>query len=63
MRQIAGLDAAAGPALGSYRLAIVAPRDDVYGMARMYQALTEQAFPHVGVFRDLATAAAWLGVG
>jgi hypothetical protein len=51
---------AAGPALGSYRLAIVAPQDEVYGMARMYQMLTERAVPNVRVFRDLEAAEGWL---
>jgi hypothetical protein len=63
VRRMAGHDAAVGPAIRSYRLAIVVPRDEVYGMARMYQMLTESAVPHVGVFRDLAEAEAWLAAG
>jgi hypothetical protein len=63
VRQMANQDAAAGPALGSYRLAIVAPQNEVYGMARMYQMLTEVSVPNVMVFRDLESAADWLNVG
>jgi hypothetical protein len=63
VRRMASWDAAVGPAIESYRLAIVAPRDEVYGMARMYQMLTEFAVPNVGVFRDLEEAERWLGVG
>jgi hypothetical protein len=63
VRRMAGHDAAFAPAIGSYRLALVVPRDEVFGMARMYQMLTEPAVPYVGVFRDLAEAAAWLEAG
>ena len=59
VRRMAGQDGA-HPALGAYRLAIVAPQDDVFGMASMYQMLTEQAVPGVMVFRDLDEAAVWL---
>lgn len=44
----------------NYRLAIVARADVVFGMARMYQTLTEKSGTQVGVFRDLETAEAWL---
>ena len=42
------------------RLAIVAPRDDVFGMARMYQILRSDAPEEIAVFRDRAEADAWL---
>jgi len=61
--QMAGHDDAVGPAINSYRLAIVVPRDEVYGMARMYQMVTESVVPHVRVFRDLAEAETWLAAG
>jgi hypothetical protein len=63
VKRMVSWDAAAGPALRSYRLAIVAPRDEVYGMARMYQMLADSSVPNVGVFRDLAEAEQWLDVG
>lgn len=46
---------------GSLR-AIVAPRDAVYGMARMFEAYAESCQQRVQVFRDLAEACAWLEV-
>jgi hypothetical protein len=49
-------------ALASYRLAIVVSKEVAYGMARMYQILTERTVPHVGVFRDMEEARSWLGV-
>ncbi len=47
--------------LKGYKLAIVASEDVVYGMARMYQTLTEKNVPAVRIFRDLDEAKAWLG--
>lgn len=47
--------------LKDYKLAIVASEDVVYGMARMYQTLTEKNVPAVRIFRDLDEAKAWLG--
>lgn len=43
------------------RLAIVAPADAVYGVARMYQMLRGDDVPEeISVFRDRAAADAWL---
>ena len=56
-------DAKQSSTLDGYKLAIVAGDDAVFGMARMYQTLTEANLPHVAVFRDLDAAARWLGVG
>jgi hypothetical protein len=53
-------DAADAAALASYRLAIVVAHDLAYGMARMYQMLTEQSVPNVRVFRDMEEAKSWL---
>jgi hypothetical protein len=47
--------------LRDYKLAIVVSRDVVFGMARMYQTLTEENVPNVGVFRNLEEAKVWLG--
>jgi hypothetical protein len=60
VRQMAAWDAAADPAIGQYRLAIVASRDHVFGMARMYEMLTDQSVPGVSVFRDIDEAIRWL---
>lgn len=40
--------------------AIVASRDAVYGISRMFAVYTEQSFSSVRVFRELAEAEAWL---
>lgn len=48
------------PEVTAHRLAIVASKDVVYGMARMYQSLTEQIVVNVRIFRDFEAARAWL---
>jgi hypothetical protein len=50
------------PNFTNYRLAIVVAQTVVYGMARMYQILSEEHDPHIGVFRDIDEARAWLGL-
>jgi hypothetical protein len=42
------------------RLAIVAPRDHVFGMARMYEILRSDAPEMIAVFRDMDEAQRWL---
>jgi hypothetical protein len=44
------------------RLAIVAPADDTYGVARMYELLRSDATGETRVFRDMAEAQRWLGL-
>lgn len=61
VRSMVDEDAKQSSTLHSYKLAIVAGKDSVFGMARMYQMLTEGNLPHVAVFRDYETAARWLG--
>lgn len=48
----------------SRRVAIVAPSDFVFGMARMFEALaaTSGAKTTYHIFRDMAEARAWLGL-
>ncbi len=43
-----------------WRVAIVAPSDAVFGMARMYEAFRSESPEQVQVFRDLSTAEVWL---
>ena len=43
-----------------WRVAIVAPSDAVFGMARMYEAFRSESPEQVQVFRDLPSAEAWL---
>jgi hypothetical protein len=44
------------------RMAILATRDVAFGLARMYQMLTEGMRTEVAVFRDHDEAMAWLGL-
>ena len=60
VRQMMMRDRLDAAALASYRLAIVVAHELAYGMARMYQILTEQSIPNVRVFRDLEEAKSWL---
>lgn len=48
------------PSIRKYRLAIIAPQDHVFGMARMYEMLTKRSVPNVMVFREPEEALAWL---
>ena len=48
--------------LGTYKLAIVAHQDVVFGMARMYETLTGENRPAVAVFRNMGEAKAWLAI-
>jgi hypothetical protein len=59
----AAREAAAGPPLSARRLAIVAASDAAFGMSRVYQQLADGEAVRVRVFRDLAAARAWLGIG
>jgi hypothetical protein len=61
VRSMVSEDAKQSSTLHAYKLAIVAGGDAVFGMARMYQMLTEANLPHVAVFRDYETAERWLG--
>jgi hypothetical protein len=62
MRRLASLDSEHKARLGDYRLALVVPEDFLFGMARMYQQLTEENLPDIGVFRSVEKAVEWLGV-
>ena len=50
------------PNFTNYQLAIVVAQTVAYGMARMYQILSEDHDPNVAVFRDIDEARAWLGL-
>lgn len=62
VRQFVAHDAADTERFADYRLAIVASEDVVYGMARMYQMMTDPN-AKVRVFRSMTEARAWLGAG
>lgn len=44
------------------RLAIVAPKDHIYGLGRMYEMLSNDTPEDIRVFREYAPAAKWLGL-
>lgn len=43
-----------------HRMALVVPKDDAFGMARMYQLMNRKEEDNIGVFRTMEDAAAWL---
>jgi hypothetical protein len=45
-----------------FKTAVVAPKDLSYGLARMYQALSDESPETVRVFREAAGVLEWLGV-
>lgn len=47
--------------LGNGRCAIVASRDLVYGMSRMWEILSAERSLKIGVFRNMDDAVSWLG--
>ena len=60
MQQNAEISTRLNPTLTPYRVAIVAPRDVVYGVGRMYEAYRERTPGAVQVFRTMEEALAWL---
>ena len=50
------------PRLESGKFAIIAKRDFLFGMARMYQILRDESPVEVRVFRDRGEAELWLGI-
>ncbi len=64
LKELAGTSAAMDTRTRS-KFAIVAPRDDAFGVGRMYETyrrLEHQSTKEVGVFRTLGEAFAFLGV-
>ena len=53
-------DARHSAEVASHKLALVVSKEVAYGMARMYQTLTQSNIETVGVFRDIDEARAWL---
>ena len=60
IRQMTRFDRDAGASVGGNTLAIVATEDVIFGMARMYEMLTEEHVRTVQVFRDIDEATRWL---
>ncbi len=46
----------------STRTAVLAPRDDLYGIGRMYSAYADPDSEDVNVFKDASEAMRWLGL-
>jgi hypothetical protein len=66
VRTLARLSATMDPSSPSSKLAIVAPEDLAFGLGCMYEAYREvndQSTKRVGVFRSLADALTFLGLG
>jgi hypothetical protein len=66
VRTLARLSASMDPSSPSSKLAIVAPDDLAFGLGRMSEAYREgnaQSTKRVGVFRSLADALTFLGLG
>ncbi len=60
IQHMVAMDKSTATGLDDYRLAIVASADVIFGMARMYQALTEDNIQSVRVFRSIEEAKDWL---
>jgi hypothetical protein len=60
IRAIAQRPGGPGPTAGPLAVAVVAPRDVDYGLARMWQTLAERRPIDAAVFRTRALALAWL---
>ena len=61
IRSLVKQDALDAERLKGFKLAIVASDDVVFGMARMYQTMTQDNVFNVRIFRDLDEAKKWLG--
>lgn len=44
------------------KIAVIAPKDLSFGMARMFEAFSDTVPFNFGVFREIDAALAWLGV-
>ncbi|HRX20016.1 MAG TPA: hypothetical protein P5135_13270 [Gemmatimonadales bacterium] len=60
VRHVADHVARHATALRCRRVALVVGSEVMYGMARMYQILSEEWYPDTAVFRELEAAEAWL---
>jgi len=63
VRAMVAHDSVHAPRSPGRRLALVVPMDEAYGMARMYELMSQREDSRVGVFRTFAEAEAWLGAG
>ena len=62
VRQVAQEGKALADRFGEGKVAILAPRDFLYAMARMFQVFEENPDTSLEVFRDRQSAFEWLGL-
>jgi hypothetical protein len=62
LREIVSLIQLQSPFIGPKRLAMIAPSSTVFGVARQFQSLAGSSPLEIGIFRDRAQAAQWLGL-
>ena len=55
-------DAEDADKLDGYKLAIVVSKEVAFGLGRMYETMTQENMPGVGIFRDMNEAREWLGL-
>ena len=60
LRRIAGQDSQATENLEFVVIAVVAPRDLIFGLARMWEVFADTPGVTTAIFRDLATAQDWI---
>jgi len=48
--------------IGNGKCAVVASRDSVFGMSRMWEMISVNRSQHICVFRELHDAVSWLGI-
>lgn len=48
--------------LSAYKLAIVVSKEVAFGLARMYESMTQANVPNVRIFREINEARDWLGL-
>lgn len=60
LRALAAFDHKHAAVLSEHKLALLVPNDYVFGMARMYQLLSESGGDNVMVFREEGEARRWL---
>lgn len=48
--------------IGNGKCAVVASRDSVFGMSRMWEMISAKRSQHICVFREMDDAMSWLGI-
>jgi hypothetical protein len=63
LRAVSGMvDDYTGEECEEFRTAVIAPKDLPFGVARIYQAISDETPERVRVFRDVKTALEWMNV-